>query len=70
MQILNVPILAKQLLQILLARLLMYVGHEDDPAFDRAHGYGSGGGVLVGRGGFGSVAGRGAVNVHFGGRHG
>ena len=77
MQILNIAILAKQLLKILLARLLMDVGDEDDPAFDGAHGHGAGGGRLLVRGwGFGgstrAVAGRrrGAVDVHFGGGHG
>ena len=65
MQVLDLPVIAKHIMQIFLARLLMHVGDEDDPAFNRAHGYGSGGGVLVGCG-----AGRGAVDVHLVGSHG
>lgn len=34
MQILNIAILPKQLLQILLASLLVHVRYENDPAFD------------------------------------
>ena len=79
MQILDVAKLAKHFLEVLLTRLLMDVGDEDDPAFDGAHGHGSSEGVLVRcGGGFGAVvvvvvvvAGRrGGVDVHFVGCHG
>ena len=70
MQVLDITVLAEQLLQIFLTRLLMHVGDEYDPALDRAHGYSSGRGVLIGRGGFGAVAGRGAVDLHIVGGHG
>ena len=38
MQILDLAVFAKELLQILLAGLFMDIGDENDPAFDRADG--------------------------------
>ena len=57
MQVLDLAVFAKQLLQIFFAGFFVHVGDEDDPAFDGTHGDrtrccagfgcgGSGGGVV------------------------
>jgi hypothetical protein len=75
MQILNLAIVPKQIGKILLARLLVDIGRDDDPALDAADGDGVGRGFGLGGGlGFGAAAAvvgsvGGLVDFHFG-RHG
>lgn len=70
-QVLDGAKLAEQILQVLLGRLLVYVGDDDDPALDGAHSCRAGLGARIaslgirGRG----VALLGLVNVHFGVGH-
>jgi hypothetical protein len=71
-QVLDGAELAKDVLQVLLGRLLVHVGDDDDPAFDGAHGCCARvgarfTGVAVGGGLGGGLGGR--VNVHFGVGH-
>ena len=73
-QVLDLAVLAKQLLEVFFAGFFVHVGHEDDPAFDGAHGDGAGRGTRFARrglsgGAIGGVGGRLRVDVHFIGSH-
>lgn len=67
MQVLDLSIVCETVIQILLARLLVDVGDDDDPAFDGAHG------GRVGVGGHAAVlglvlavfGGEGRIDIHF-----
>ena len=60
-QILNSAKLSKHVVQILLCRLFVYVGDNDDPSFNGAHSCCAGLGARVA----GLGVGLGLVNVHF-----
>lgn len=71
MQVLDLAKLPKQLLQVLLAGLLVDVRHQHDPPFDAAHRDRARGRADLGRR-LGLVGGRGwggGVDVHFCGGH-
>lgn len=75
-QVLDLPEIAKEFLQILLTGFFVDVGDENDPAFDGADGDGTSGGARVGgcgcdRAGGGAVGGvRWGIDIHFCGGHG
>lgn len=71
MQILDLAVLTEQVLDIFLARFLVYVRDNDDPALDTANGDGVlGGARVMVCGGFGVHGRVRRVDVHFGVGHG
>ena len=67
-QVLDLAVVAKHLLEVLLAGFLVDVGHEDDPAFDGSDCYRTGRCAYLG-GGAAVVVGWGLIDIHLCVRH-